>query len=117
MKNHFINFFNEIFLGCLNSAQRQHIQQFIMFFIFNVVLVTSDIVSDFITAFNFFNDRHFYWGICTLVPMFAAFAVRFSVAVFELAKVTIRKVAFVSLTNVLLNKVTNLKLQLCLGVA
>jgi hypothetical protein len=63
-----------------------------MFFIFNVVLITSDIVSDFITAFNFLNDGHFYWGICTIVPMFAPFGVRFSVAVYELANVSFRKV-------------------------
>jgi hypothetical protein len=67
-----------------------------MFFIFNVVLVTSDIVTDFITAFNFFNDGHFYWAICTIVPMFAPFGVRFSVALVELAKVSIRKVPLVS---------------------
>jgi hypothetical protein len=67
-------------------------QQFFMFFIFNVVLVTSDIVTDFITAVNFFNDGHFYWGICTIVPMFAPFAVRFSVALVEIAKVSLRKV-------------------------
>jgi hypothetical protein len=66
-----------------------------MFFIFNVVLVTSDIVTDFITAFKFFSDGHFNWGICTIVLMFAPSFVRFSVAVYELAKVAIRKVAFV----------------------
>jgi hypothetical protein len=82
-----------------------------MFFIFNVVLVTSDIVTDFITAVNFFDDGHFYWAICTIVPMFAPFAVRFSLALVELAKVAIRKVAFISLTNVLLNKVTNFKMH------
>jgi hypothetical protein len=82
-----------------------------MFFIFNVVLVTSDIVTDFITAFIFFDDGHFYWGICTIVPMFAPFGVRFSLALVELAKVSIRKVAFVSITNVLLNKVTIFKMQ------
>jgi hypothetical protein len=72
-----------------------------MFFIFNVVLVTSDIVTDFITAFNYFNDGHFYWAICTIVPMFAPFAVRCSVAVYELTRVSIRKVIFVFLTNAL----------------
>jgi hypothetical protein len=82
-----------------------------MFFIFNVVLVTSDIVTDFITAVNFFDDGHFYWAICTIVPMFAPFAVRFSLALVELAKVSIRKVAFVSLTNVLQSKVAICKMQ------
>ncbi len=82
-----------------------------MFLIFNVVLVTSDIVTDFITAFNFFNDGHFYWAICTIVPMFAPFGVRFSLALVELAKVSIRKVAFVSITNVFQSKVTRFKMQ------
>jgi hypothetical protein len=59
-----------------------------------VVLVTSDIVTDFITALKYFNDGNFYWGICTIVPMFAPFTVRLSVAVFEFAKVYIRKVFF-----------------------
>jgi hypothetical protein len=93
-----------LILGCLNNAQQKHMQQFFMFFIFNVVLVTSDIVTDFITAFNFFNDGHFYWAICTIVPMFAPFAVRFSVALVELAKVSIRKVVICA--NVYLNFIT-----------
>jgi hypothetical protein len=66
----------------------------LMFFIFNVVLIISDIVTDFITAVNFFNDGHFYWAIFTIMPMFAPFVVRFSVALVELAKVSIRKVFF-----------------------
>ncbi len=45
------------------------------------------------------------------MPMFAPFVVRFSVALVELAKVSIRKVAFVSLTNVLPNKVTIFTMQ------
>ncbi len=89
------NVFSILFflLGCcLNEAQWKHIGQLVMFFIFNVVLVTSDILTDFITALNFFNDGHLYWGICTIVPMFAPFVVRFSVALVELAKVSYREV-------------------------
>jgi hypothetical protein len=66
-----------------------------------VVLVTSDIVTDFITAVNFFNDGHYYLAICTIVPMFSPFVVRFFIAVYELANISIRKVAFVILINVL----------------
>jgi hypothetical protein len=75
-----------------------------------VVLVTSDIVSDFITAFNFFNDGHFYWAICTIVPMFAPFMVRFSVALVELAKVYIRKVVLVSFLYVIQSKENNFQI-------
>jgi len=78
-----------------------------MFFIFNVVFVTSDIVTDFITAFNFFNDGHFYWGICSIVPLLAPFAVRLSVALLELAKVSIRKVFICP--NIYLNLTQNEK--------
>jgi hypothetical protein len=78
-----------------------------MFFIFNVVLITSDIVSDFITAFNFLNDGHFYWAICTILTMFAPFAVRFSVALVELAKVSFREV----LSIFFFTDISKLKLQ------
>ncbi len=90
---------------CLNESQWKHIGQLVKFFFFNVFLVTFDIVTDFITALNFFNDGHLYWGICTIVPMFAPFVVRFSVSLVELAKVSYREVFY------LYTNITNFKLQ------
>jgi hypothetical protein len=48
------------------------------------------IFSDVATALNFLNNGHFYWGVYTVVPIFAPFAFRFSVAMMEFGKAYFR---------------------------
>jgi hypothetical protein len=68
----------------LNSAQWKHCQQLIIFFVFNVVFLTADIYSDFGTAFQFFSNGDFYWGLSTLLPIFAPMMVRILIALWSL---------------------------------
>ncbi len=42
-------------------------------FTLSIILLTADIVTDFLTAIEFFQNCHFYWGLFTLVPIFAPF--------------------------------------------
>ncbi len=39
-------------------------------FLFSVVLVAADIVTDISTSIEFFSRDHYYWGVFTLVPVF-----------------------------------------------
>jgi hypothetical protein len=54
-------------------------QQFLLllkFFMRCVVLLSMDIITDISTAVDFMSRGHFYLGICTVVPIFAPFALR-----------------------------------------
>jgi hypothetical protein len=39
-------------------------------FLFSVVLVATDIVTDISTSIEFFSRGHYYWGVFTLAPVF-----------------------------------------------
>ncbi len=56
-----------------NHPKVQRFQLFFSAFLFNVVLVTADIVTDISTSFEFFWRGHYYWGVFTLVPVFLPF--------------------------------------------
>jgi hypothetical protein len=45
-------------------------------FTLSVVILAADIVTDFLTAIEFFQKGHFYWGLFTLVPIFAPFVAK-----------------------------------------
>jgi len=68
--------------GCLklkqlyNNPVFKHCQLVIFFLVFSVGLLAADIVTDIISAIAFFKRRDTYWGLFTLVPIFAPFAVR-----------------------------------------
>ena len=49
-----------------------------VFALFNVVLVTVDIVTDSVSAYYHFmsRDYDYLWGICTTVPIFLPFLIR-----------------------------------------
>ena len=59
-----------------NNPVFKHCQLVIVFFIFSVALLSADIVTDIVSAVDFFKRGHTYWGLFTLVPIFAPFAVR-----------------------------------------
>ncbi len=54
----------------------QHFLLLLKFFMRCVVLLSMDIFTDISTAADFLSRGHYYWGICTVVPIFAPFAVR-----------------------------------------
>ncbi len=43
------------------------------FLLFNVILLSMDIASDFQTAISFFQSGDFYWGLATILVIFAPF--------------------------------------------
>jgi len=68
-------------------AQQKHCVQLLIFFTFNVVFLTADIISDVLTAIQFFSNGHVNWGLSTLLPIFAPMTVRILVAIWNLLKV------------------------------
>jgi hypothetical protein len=52
----------------------------------SVILPTADIVTDIMTAYNFFTTGHVNWGIFTTIPIFAPFAVQLLLQLFDFVK-------------------------------
>ncbi len=63
-----------------------HFLLLLKFFMRCVVLVSLDIITDISTAADFLSRGHYYWGICTVVPIFAPFAVRVLINVVNLCQ-------------------------------
>ncbi len=73
------------FLGCqkfkqlCNNPVFKHCQLLIVFFILSICLLTADIVTDFVSAVQFYKQGDTYWGLFTLIPIFAPFVVQSSI--------------------------------------
>lgn len=81
MQNYLFTYYvlNNQFL--IISAKKKHHKcghffLLLKFFLFNVVLVTLDIITDFLTAINFFSRREFKWGLLTTVTIFSSLILR-----------------------------------------
>jgi len=59
-----------------NHPMVQHIKMLTTFFVFQVALLGADIVTDIMSALEFFDRGHNYWGVFTLVPIFAPFGAK-----------------------------------------
>ncbi len=59
-----------------NHPKVQHCIIVLCFFISNFLLLTLDIVTDLLTAGDFFNNGDFYWGLFTVLLIFAPFFAR-----------------------------------------
>jgi hypothetical protein len=75
----------------INAAQMNHILMLTLFFVFNILISTADIFTDFATAFEFFANDHFWWGFFTLLPIFTNLFIRICVDLFNLMKFYWRK--------------------------
>ena len=64
----------------------QHFLVLLKFFTRCVILLSLDIITDISTAIEFFSRGHYYWGICTVVPIFAPFVVRILMNVVNLCQ-------------------------------
>ena len=64
----------------LNSPKVKHFLHLATFFCFNIFLISIDVVSDFATSINFYNVGHHKWALATLLPIFAPFLIRYSLA-------------------------------------
>ena len=59
-----------------NHPKIQHLKLVLSFFLFKFVLQTVDTVTDVVTAMDFFNNGHIYWGCCTIGIVFLPFGAR-----------------------------------------
>jgi len=59
-----------------NHPKVQHCIIVLCFFISKFLLSTLDIVTDLLTAGDFFNNGDFYWGVLTILLIFAPFVAR-----------------------------------------
>ena len=64
----------------LNSPKVKHFLHLATFFCFNIFLISIDVVSDFATSINFYIVGHQKWALATLLPIFAPFLIRYSLA-------------------------------------
>ena len=55
----------------MGGPKVQHALMLINFFTFSVALITADIATDISTALDFLKRGDFYWGLFTLIPIFA----------------------------------------------
>lgn len=65
----------------LQQPKTKHYELLISFFTFSVLLVSADIISDIVTALNFYSRGDIYWTIFTLLPVFAPFISRIVLSV------------------------------------
>jgi hypothetical protein len=57
----------------LSHPKFQHFKLVLGFFVFKFLLSTLDIVTDLLTAREFFSNGDFYWGLLTILLIFAPF--------------------------------------------
>ena len=58
----------------------------LLFFVCHVILLTADITTDILAAREFFERGDLYWGISTLVPIFAPFLARILITIKSLTR-------------------------------
>ncbi len=63
-----------------------HFLLILKFFMRCVILLSMDIITDISTAADFFSSGHYYWSMCTVVPIFAPFALRVLINVVNLCR-------------------------------
>jgi hypothetical protein len=59
-----------------NHPKFQHCKLVLSFFVFKFLLSTLDIVTDLLTAREFFSNGDFYWSLLTILLIFAPFGAR-----------------------------------------
>jgi len=59
-----------------NHPKFQHFNLVLSFFLLKFLLQTADMVTDVVTAVDFFNNGHIYWSICTIGLVFLPFGAR-----------------------------------------
>jgi hypothetical protein len=57
----------------LNHPKVQRVKLLAGTFLFSVVLLAADIITDLATSFDFFTRGNFFWGMFTLIPICAPF--------------------------------------------
>ncbi len=73
-------------ISCWQNPKFQHFCFLFKFFLFSVVLITADIVSDIDTALEFLGRGDLYWGLFTMLPIFAPFFAKVVIAIANFRK-------------------------------
>ena len=63
-----------------------HVKMLTVFFILHVALLSADIFTDVLSAHEFFERGDHFWGIFTLIPVFAPFIARVIIIVENLRR-------------------------------
>jgi hypothetical protein len=72
--------------AALGHPKCQHFVLLLKYFVLSVALVFADVVTDIITASEFFALGHKYWGFFTIVPIFAPFVVKAVITISNLVR-------------------------------
>ncbi len=70
----------------LRHPKFQHFLLLLKFFMLSVMLLAMDIITDINTAVDFLSREHFFWGLYTVVPIFAPFVVRILINIVNLCR-------------------------------
>ncbi len=73
-------------ISCWQNPKFKHCRCLLFFFVFSVVLITADIASDIDTAVEFLGRGDLYWGLFTLLPIFAPFFAKVVIAMANFRK-------------------------------
>ncbi len=68
------------------NPKLQHVLYLFKFFFFSVVLITADIVTDIKTADELYGRGDHFWGLFTLLPIFAPFLAKIVIAMANFRK-------------------------------
>ena len=82
----------------------RHVGLLVMFALFNIILPSSDFITDILTSQTFFQQGHYYWGTCTMLFVFLPFMGRFAMFFWSIFKCLIK-----SKSEDYPNKMTELK--------
>ena len=64
----------------------KHFLILLKFFTFSVALLTADIITDILSALDFFQRGHVYWGLFTMLPIIAPFIVQCIITLLNLPR-------------------------------
>ena len=64
----------------------EHVGLLVKFALFNIILPSSDFITDILTAQSFFQRGHFYWGFCTMLFVFLPFLGRLAMFLWSIVK-------------------------------
>ena len=80
------------FKKLLEHPSTRHVGLLMMFTTFNVILPSSDFITDILTTQSYFQRGHFYWGFCTMFFVFLPFLGRLSAFVLSLLMCLIKRI-------------------------
>lgn len=72
--------------SCLDNPKFRHFRILANFFLFSVALLSADIITDILAAYDFYKRGHTYWSLFTTLPIFSPFFAKLVMASASLAR-------------------------------